>query len=106
MISKRKFAKIAVFAVVGLAVVPWVVMSLWNWLMPALFTGVHTIDYLRALGLLALCRILFGGFRGHGGGGGWRRHRHMQQRWEQMSDEEREKFQQGMMGFRGRRDQP
>ncbi|MFZ6644815.1 hypothetical protein ACO0LO_03820 [Undibacterium sp. TJN25] len=104
MIRKYKIAKIAVLALVGLAVVPWVVMSLWNWLMPALFTGVHTIDYLRALGLLALCRILFGGFRGHGGG--WRRHRHMQQRWEQMSNEEREKFQQGMMGFRGRgRDQ-
>ncbi len=101
MISKYKIAKIAVLALVGLAVVPWVVMSLWNWLMPALFTGVHSIDYLRALGLLALCRILFGGMRGHGGG--WRRRRHMQQRWEQMSDEEREKFQQGMLGLRGRR---
>ena len=44
-----------------------VVMHLWNWLAPALF-GLRLITFWQALGLLALCRILFGGF-GLGGGG-------------------------------------
>ncbi len=96
---KLRFLKIVVMVLVGIAVLGWVVMSLWNWLIPSLFVGAREIDYARALGLLVLSRILFGGFRGHGG---WHRHRHMQ-RWEQMTPEEREKFQQGMFGFRARR---
>ena len=74
-----------------------VVMHLWNWLTPALF-GWHMISFWQALGLLLLCRILFGGFGGHG------RHRaqsrrQMFERWESMTPEEREKLRQG---FRGR----
>jgi len=72
-----------------------VVMWLWNWVMPALFQGVQVIDYWHALGLLVLCRILFGGFRGHGGGhGGWHGHRHWY-KWQKLNDmtpEEREQF--------------
>src|SRR5437016_10266685 len=41
-----------------------VVMLLWNWLLPALF-GWHTITFWQAIGLLALCRILFGGLGLH-----------------------------------------
>ena len=47
----------------------WAVMSLWNWLMPGLF-GLPVVTFWQALGLLALSRILFGGFRLGGGGGG------------------------------------
>lgn len=67
------------------------VMRLWNWLMPDLF-GLHTISYWQAIGVLVLSKILFGGFRGGRGGGpwGWRR-RHMMERWEKMTPEEREK---------------
>ena len=36
------------------------VLELWNWLLPPLF-GVPQIGLLQALGILALCRILFGG---------------------------------------------
>lgn len=43
-----------------------VVMYLWNWLLPAIFTGVASISLWQAAGLLVLSRILFGGFRGHG----------------------------------------
>jgi len=53
----------------------FVVMALWNWLMPALF-GLKTIRFLQALGLLVFSRILFGGFRGgigFRGGRGFRR---------------------------------
>ena len=42
-----------------------VVMHLWNWLLPELF-GWHQVTFWEALGLLVLCRILFGGFGGHG----------------------------------------
>ena len=47
------------------------------------------------LGLMALGWILFGGVRGfgrHRGGFGGRWQRRMQERWEKMSPEEREKF--------------
>jgi len=69
-----------------------VVKLLWNWLLPPLF-GWHFITFWQALGLLALCRILFGGFGcGQRGNGGMRRRMH--ERWEKMTPEEREKFRQ------------
>jgi hypothetical protein len=42
-----------------------VVLLLWNWLMPDIF-NLRRLTFWEALGLLALCRILFGGF-GKGG---------------------------------------
>src|SRR5260370_41286018 len=43
-----------------------VVRQLWNWLLPPIF-GLREITFWQALGILALCRILFGGFGCHGG---------------------------------------
>ena len=56
------------FAVLFIALFGFVVMALWNWLMPALF-GLKAVGYWQALGLVILCRILFGGRgpMGHGG---------------------------------------
>ena len=71
-----------------------VVLHLWNWLLPALF-GWRQITFWQALGLLALCRILFGGL----GGSGFHRsnfRRRVADRWERMTPEEREKFRHGM----------
>jgi hypothetical protein len=88
--------KIALFGALAITVVSFVVMSLWNVLMPGIF-AVHAITFWQALGLLALSKLLFGGFRGFAGGGPrWRRR--MLERWEQMTPEEREKFKQGMRG--------
>jgi hypothetical protein len=56
--------KIALLAIVGVAALGWVVMLLWNWLMPALFLGAQPVGYGQALGVLLLAKILFGGFRG------------------------------------------
>ena len=73
-----------------------VVRLLWNWLLPPLF-GWRQITFWQALGLLALCRILFGGY----GLRGSRRssfRRRMAARWEHMTPEERERFRQGMSG--------
>jgi len=75
-----------------------VVMRLWNWLLPALF-GWHQITFWQAFGLLALCRILFGGFGGHGSGHGHGRGKWGRPRapfWEKMTPEERERFKQDM----------
>ena len=47
------------------------VMALWNWLLPSLF-GWPTLTFWKALGLLALSRILFGGFGLRGGPGRFR----------------------------------
>ena len=57
------------FAVLGvgfLALCGWVVMLLWNWLMPEIF-GLKRLDFWQAWGILALSTILFKGF-GSGGG--------------------------------------
>jgi hypothetical protein len=72
----------------------WVVMALWNWLLPPLF-GWPTIRFWQALALLALCRILFGGFGVHAvRGSRWRRR--MGDRWNCMTPEERERFRERM----------
>lgn len=78
----------------------YAVMLLWNWLVPAII-GWKLITFWQAVGLLALCRILFGGH----GGGGFRRfrdkRRQMRERWEKMSPEEREELRQKMRGHCG-----
>jgi hypothetical protein len=85
---------LAAFVIIG----GEVVLSLWNWLMPALF-GWRVVTFWQALGLLALCRILFGSWGGHGGHRSNFRQRmeeKRQRRWEKMTPEEREKFREGM----------
>jgi hypothetical protein len=79
--------KIGMFTVAAIAVLGYVVMSLWNWLLPPL-TGWHALGFGQALGLLVLCRILFGG---HGRRGGHWRHR-LRERWASMPPEERERL--------------
>ena len=82
-----------------------VVMLLWNWIIPAV-TGWSTLTYWYALGLMVLCRLLFGGMGrmhpGHcGGGHGNREHfRKMHRHMHQMSrDERREFIRRRMAGF-------
>jgi hypothetical protein len=77
-----------VFAVV----MALVVMTLWNAIIPGLF-GLKTIGFWTALGLLVLCRVLFGGM----GMGPMmfrmaRDHRQLHERWMNMSEEERQAF--------------
>ena len=80
-------------AIVGLVVFTFlggaVVRFLWNWLTPPLF-GWHQITFWQALAMLALCRILFGGFGMRGGRHVYGRRR-MRERWRDMTPEERQK---------------
>jgi len=98
MYCRARCGKFILLAIVGVAALGWVVMALWNWLVPALFVGAREIGYLQAMGLLLLSRILFGGMRGHHGHGRWAR----REQWEKMTPEEREKFQAGMHRCFGR----
>jgi hypothetical protein len=79
-----------VVLLVAAAAIGGVVMLLWNAVIPTVFAEGRSIDYLHAVGLLVLSRILFGGFRG---GGRWRRRDHWR-RWESMTPEEREQLSQ------------
>ncbi|WP_435624232.1 hypothetical protein [Flagellimonas sp.] len=62
----KEFVKkaVKVFFMVAIVIlfaflIGYVVMLLWNWLMPSIF-GLTTIGYWQAIGLLALAKILFG----------------------------------------------
>ena len=71
----------------------FIVMYLWNWILPGV-THAGRLNFWQALGLLVLCRLLFGNF--NKGGGGHNRFREkamgMRSKWQSMNDEERAKF--------------
>lgn len=94
----KKLIFIAPLAILGMlvfiAIGGEVVLQLWNWLLPPLF-GWRPLTFWQALGMLALCRILFGGFGWHGSGRSHFRRR-MAERCEHMTPEERERFRQGL----------
>jgi uncharacterized membrane protein len=102
MRRRRRLLFIAPLAILGMALFIYiggeVVQHLWNWLLPTLF-GWRVITFWQALGLLLLCRILFGGFGWHGSGRSSIRRRmgeRMAERCANMTPEERERFRQGM----------
>jgi uncharacterized membrane protein len=102
MRRRRRLLFIAPLAILGMALFIYiggeVVQHLWNWLLPTLF-GWRVITFWQALGLLLLCRILFGGFGWHGSGRSNIRRRmgeRMAERCANMTPEERERFRQGM----------
>jgi len=98
--GKKKLIWMIPAAILGMLLFTFIggeiVMRLWNWLLPQIF-GWRQITFWQGLGLLALCRILFGGL-------GWRgpvrsnMRRRMEQRWEQMTPEERERVRQRYRG--------
>jgi len=102
---RKRILWMAPAAIVGMAVFIFVggelVMRLWNWLLPDLF-GFKQLTFWPALGLLALCRILFGGFGMRGGDMRSRMRRRMAERWDRMTPEEREKYCKGVYGRWGR----
>ena len=91
---RKKWMFLALPAVVAFIVIGGeVVEQLWNALLPAIF-GWRQISFWQAVGLLALCRILFGRLGGRGFRPGFRGR--LNERWERMTPEEREKLRQGM----------
>ncbi len=80
------------FIIVAMLALGGVIMGLWNAILPEL-VHVSEITYWQALGLLVLCRILFGGFRF---GGGHRKPPFGKPQWKEkfmnMSEEEKAAF--------------
>ena len=88
-----RIIKFAVFLAAACAAMAFIVMHLWNWLVPGLFAG-PMLSFTQALGLLVLARLLFGRF---GGGGGHRMAwRGRMRDWRRLSPEEREKLRERM----------
>ena len=89
---RRKMIFFAPLAILGMLLFLSIggesVKLLWNWLMPQIF-DLRPVTFWQAIGLLALCRILFGGFGRHAS---YRSSR---------TPEERERFRQGMGGSCG-----
>lgn len=86
----RRFFIFPVIMLAAALLLGAVVMLLWNALLPMLF-HLPPLGYGQAIGLLVLCRILFGGFHGH------RPHHRppfSRHHWLHLSDEERAKLRQ------------
>lgn len=104
MSRRRRLIWIAPLAILGIALFIFVggeiVMHLWNWLLPPLFS-LRQITFWQGLGILVLCRILFGshGWRGPGRSNFRRRiAERMEERYAKMTPEEREQFRQSWRG--------
>lgn len=88
----KKGLTFVTFFIAAALLIGFVVMGLWNAILPAVL-GVKAITFIQALGILLLSKILFGGFRGgcHGRGGQqWKMK--MQEKMGGMTPEEKEKF--------------
>ena len=89
-IKRAIFFPIAITA--GVLLFTWVVMLLWNAILPAVI-GVKAITFCQALGILVLSKILFGGFKGsHGHNPFHNHHKDFHKKWMHLSEEEREKM--------------
>lgn len=88
--KKYWIIKMILFGAAAVFVMAFVVMGLWNWLIPALFTG-PIISFWQAVGLMLLTRILFRGFAGMQGGR-FRRCGDWKEKFEKMTPEQKEKM--------------
>jgi len=91
---RKKFIFIPFLVLGMLALISYVVMLLWNNLLPDIF-HITAITYWQAAGLLILSKILFG-FGGPRGRGGAPWMRHKMERFKNMSPEEQERFREEM----------
>lgn len=95
--KKSKAGKVLMIIVIAAAAITafgFIVMGLWNAILPEVTGGVKTINFWQALGILALSKILFGFGKG---GGGWAQKRRewkekMKDKFNAMTPEERERF--------------
>ena len=90
----RKGLMFVVLFIAAILLFSAAVMGLWNAILPAVL-GVSAITFGQALGILVLSKILFGGLGRRGGwnrGGGPQWKRGMQDKWANMTPEDREKF--------------
>src|SRR5688572_9218654 len=92
--AARIFLLIFIIGPIAIFVFGFIVMWLWNNVLVPV-TGISEVTFWQALGILVLSKILFGSFSGGGRSrsswrGRWRER--MQQKWANMTPEERERF--------------
>ncbi|MEZ2338275.1 hypothetical protein AB6735_21680 [Mucilaginibacter sp. RCC_168] len=91
---RGRFIFIPLAVAAFLSLISFVVMQLWNNLLPDIL-HLGTITFWQAMGIFILCKLLFGFGKGGGrpgwGGGGFMRAR-MAERFKNMSPEQQEKF--------------
>ncbi|WP_345953718.1 hypothetical protein [Mucilaginibacter sp. PAMB04168] len=89
---KGRFIFIPIIAIAFLSLISFIVMQLWNNLLPDIL-HIGAITFWQAMGIFILCKILFGFSRPgrFGGGAPWMRGR-MAERFKHMSPEDRARF--------------
>ena len=88
--SKKFFFQKIFFILVIIAIISLVVLLLWNWLIPAIF-NLPEINYLQALGILILSKILFLGIGRHNHQDHWKDREYWKKRFEENQDTVSEK---------------
>lgn len=63
LMNKRKMWLFPLFFIGIFLAASGLVMFLWNSILPTLFSGVGLLSFSHAMGLLVLCRLLFGSFK-------------------------------------------
>lgn len=94
--QRRRWIFFPLLIIAGMALMGYVVMWLWNAILPAI-SGLSSVTFPQALGILLLSRILFGGFRF---GNRFQKNRppfvnkRMKEKFMSMNEEERAQFKQ------------
>lgn len=83
----KRFVLFIPLFIAGMALFSLILMLLWNAILPDVLM-VKPITFLQAIGIFAISKMLFG----FGGGWGGKRRHYMQERFANMTPEEREKF--------------
>ena len=94
--SRRRFHPLKILFyvfvfIIFVSALGWVVMFLWNAILPDTI-GVKPLTFWKAVGLLVLAKILFGGFGKGRARGGKSSRSHWRNKWKNMSTEEREQI--------------
>jgi hypothetical protein len=90
---RKKIIFIPFLVIGGVALFSYIVMLLWNALIPDIF-HLGVITFWQAAGLLILSKLLFGFGPGGRGGAAWKRHR--MEKWQAMNPEDRQRFREHM----------
>ena len=92
--NRKKIILFPLFALAFILGAGYAVMFLWNSILPEVIPAIGKVTFMQAAGLLILCRILFGGFKGRGGysGQGFKGGQQWKEKMMNMSEEDKEKF--------------
>lgn len=88
--SKKFFFQKLFFVLVIIALISLIVLLLWNWLMPAIF-NLPEINYLQAIGILILSKILFLGIGKHNHRDHWKNREYWEKRFKENQSNTSEK---------------